>query len=103
MTLHDMRPGSALRVITEHTCYTIRMVFGRIALISGHPLYCPEPVLVTICGSTWGLLGLRDGLVGRGMRLKFHHPDYGTSVTTSSIREIRSCPEIESWRITALV
>jgi hypothetical protein len=24
------------------------MLFGRIALISGHPIYCPQPVLVTI-------------------------------------------------------
>jgi len=101
--LHDVRPGSVRHVITRHTCYTIRTLFGRLALISGHPLYCPQPVLVTIQGSTWGRFGLRVGFIGCGMRLKFDHPEYQTSITTSPIREIRECPELESWTMASIV
>lgn len=101
--LHDVRPGSTLHVITRHTCYTIRMLLGRIALISGHPMYCPQPVLVTIHGSVGGDSSFKVGLIGRGMRLTFHHPEHGTSIITSPIKEIRECPAIDRWSIAAIV
>ena len=103
MKLQDVQPGSTLHVITQHTCYTIRMLFGRIALIWGHPLYCPEPVLVTILGSASGGSRVKAGFIGRGMRLKFHHPAYHTSITTSPINKIRQCPDIDSWSIASIV
>jgi hypothetical protein len=100
--LQDVQPGSILHVITQHTCYTIRMLFGRIALISGHPVYCPQPVLVAIHGSTRGDSRVKVGFIGRGMRLKFHHPENHT-VITSPIKEIRECPDVDSWSITSIV
>ena len=77
-------------------------------LISGHPKYCPEPVLVAIAGSTWGGSVLKRGFVGRGMHLEFSHPSYRAPITTSRIKEIREgpktlrrgtvAPPIVSWR-----
>jgi hypothetical protein len=64
------------------------------ALISGHPHYCPQPVLVAIAGSTWGGSMLKRRYVGRGMRLEFCHPEYRTPIVTSSIQEIRECPQL---------
>lgn len=95
--LDDVPPGSVLNVITRHTCYVIRMLLGRIALISGHAVYCPQPVLVTINGSGERGSWLRTGFISPGMRLRFHHPEYQTEIITSTVREIRECPEIDSW------
>jgi hypothetical protein len=61
---------------------------GEQALISGHPQFCPDPVLVTIDGSNWGGSLLKRGFIGRGMRLEFRHPVF-RRVTTSPIDEIR--------------
>ena len=52
--VEDLVPGSWLQVKTQNTCYRILILFGAMALITGHPLFCPRPVLITIHGSTWG-------------------------------------------------
>jgi hypothetical protein len=90
--LQDLEPGSVLRMHTENTCYEIVVLHGVSAYLSGHPLYCPEPVLVTIAGSTWGGSMLKVQFIGRGMHLEFRHPGYPTPILTSIIREIRECP-----------
>jgi hypothetical protein len=54
VNLQNLRAGSALQIHTQHTSYNVLVLFGSLAFISGHPLYCPRPVLVTIRGSTWG-------------------------------------------------
>ena len=59
------------------------------ALISGHPEFCPEPVLVAIAGSTWGGSMLKLRYIGRGMHLEFCHPEYRTPIVTSRIEEVR--------------
>jgi len=80
-----------LRMHTENTCYEIVVLHGGSAYLSGHPLYCPQPVLVTIAGSTWGGSMLKVHFIGRGMHLEFRHPGYPTPIVTSIIREIREC------------
>jgi hypothetical protein len=91
VSLQDLEPGSMLRMHTENTCYEIVVLHGGLAYLSGHPLYCPQPVLVTIAGSTWGGSMLKVHFIGRGMRLEFRHPGYPTPIVTSIIREIREC------------
>ena len=59
------------------------------ALISGHPEFCPEPVLVRIEGSNWGGSMLKASYVGRGMHLEFRHPNYPVPIVTSLIQEIQ--------------
>lgn len=89
--LEDLEPGSVLRMHTQNTCYEIVFLHGGSAYLSGHPLYCPQPVLVTIAGSTWGGSMLKLHFIGRGMHLEFRHPGYPTPIVTSIIREIREC------------
>jgi hypothetical protein len=58
------------------------------ALVWGHPEFCPEPVLVHICGSTWGGSMLKQYFIGRGMHLEFLHPRF-QRILTAPILEIR--------------
>ena len=59
------------------------------ALISGHPEFCPDPVLVTVDGSNWGGSMLKMSFIGRGMHLEFRHPAFQT-IVTSRIVDIRA-------------
>ncbi len=85
--LRDVAPGTVLEVKTRNRSYTIRYEGLGTALISGHPVFCPEPVLVSIHGSTWGGSMLKERFIGRGMHLEFAHPDF-LPITTSAIVEI---------------
>ena len=101
--LRDLAPATALQIQTQHHCYTLVLVGDSSALISGHPQYCPRPVLVAIAGSTWGGSMLKLHFVGRGMHLEFHHPEYRTPIVTSPVQEIRECPQPVSSHVGALV
>lgn len=87
--LKDLPPETILQIQTQHHLYTAVLVDDASAMISGHPEYCPQPVLVAIAGSTWGGSMLKRHFVGRGMRLEFSHPEYKTPIVTSSIQDIR--------------
>jgi hypothetical protein len=94
--LEDLPDGSALEVKTENRSYVIVVQGPGKALISGHPKFCPDPVLVSIHGSSWGGSMLKVAFIGRGMHLEFQHPEYQT-ITTSRILDIRTADqEVES-------
>jgi hypothetical protein len=86
--LNDLPSATVLQIQTQHHCYTAVLLNDGSALISGHPKYCPQPVLVAIAGSTWGGSMLKRRFVGRGMHLEFRHPEYRTPIVTSAIKEI---------------
>jgi hypothetical protein len=88
--LRDVLPGTVIEVETENRAYTIRYEGSGRAFISGHPVFCPEPTLVTIHGSTWGGSMIKSDFIGRGMHLEFGHPTY-QPITTSMILEVRAC------------
>jgi hypothetical protein len=90
--LADLPPATVLWIQTQHHDYTAVRVAENSVLISGHPEYCPEPVVVAITGSTWGGSMLKSGFVGRGMHLEFSHPAYRAPITTSRIKDVRECP-----------
>ncbi len=100
--VEDLVPGSRLQEKTQNTCYRILILFGAMALITGHPLFCPRPVLITIHGSTWGGSMLKVRFIGRGMHLEFHHPDYSTPIVTSPIQEIQELPQRRASEIAVL-
>ena len=100
--LRDLAPATVLQIRTQHHCYTAVLLGDSSALISGHPQYCPQPVLVAIAGSTWGGSMLKRRFVGRGMHLEFCHPEHRTPIVTSSIQEIRECPQLSQSEITPL-
>jgi hypothetical protein len=85
--LRDLPPGSILEIRTRNRAYTIRYEGSDRATISGHPVYCPQPVAVTICGSTWGGSMLKALYIGRGMCLEFAHPEFHP-VRTSRILDV---------------
>ena len=89
--LQDLKPGSVLRVCTQNTSYEIVVLHGGLAYLKGHPVYCPQAVLVSIAGSTWGGSMLKVHFIGRGMHLEFRHPEYATPIVTSMIVEICEC------------
>ncbi len=86
--LCDLAPGAEIEILTRNRRYRLVKQTADEALISGHPDYCPCPVLVKLDGSNWGGNMLKQGFIGRGMRLEFRHPVFQT-VTTSPIDEIR--------------
>jgi len=87
--LSALPPSTVLQIETQHHRYTAVLLGGSDALLSGHPEFCPEPVVVAIAGSTWGGTMLKQRYIGRGMHLEFCHPDYRTPIVTSRIQEIR--------------
>ncbi len=88
--LRDVLPGTVIEVETENRAYTIRYEGCGRALISGHPVFCPEPTLVTIHGSTWGGSMIKADYIGRGMHLEFGHAP-NLPITTSMILQVRAC------------
>ncbi len=89
--LDHLPVGTLLEIETRNRFYTLEYRGDGQALISGHPKFCPEPVLVDIHGSTWGRSMIKIRFVGRGMHLEFSHPDY-RMILTSPIVEIRELP-----------
>jgi len=85
--LDDLAEGAVLELETKNHRYTIVKGDHTRARISGHPMYCPEPVTVELDGSAGPGPVLKPGFIGRGMRLVFEHPTYHT-VTTSRIVDI---------------
>jgi hypothetical protein len=90
--LRDVEPGTVLEVRTQNRAYTIEYQGSGQALISGHPVFCPQPVLVNIHGSTWGGSMLKEKFIGRGMCLEFAPPT-NPAITTSVIVEVRETPK----------
>jgi len=87
--LRDLPHASTLEVITRNRGYTLVLLRDGDAWISGHPEFCPEPVLVRIAGSNWGGSMLKAAFVGRGMHLEYRHPNYRGPIVTSTIVDIR--------------
>src|ERR1700733_10012270 len=86
--LEHLASATVLQIRTKHHFYTALLLGENSVLISGHPQYCPQPVQVTIAGSTWGGSMLKARFIGRGMHLEFHHPAYSTPIVTSPIQEV---------------
>lgn len=89
VNLRDVPPDTVLEVQTQNHTYTIVHKGWGQALISGHPEFCPDPVLVQIHGSTWGGSLLKQSYIGRGMHLEFRHPEF-LPIVTSRILEVRA-------------
>jgi DNA-binding CsgD family transcriptional regulator len=88
--LDDLTEGAIVEFDTQHHHYRLVKRADTHVHISGHPMFCPEPVEVEIEGSVGSrpLLKLNPGFIGRGMYMVFKHPLFDR-ITTSRIREIR--------------
>src|SRR5580698_9410540 len=87
--LKDLPDESTLEVVTQNRGYTLTLQPDGLALISGHPEFCPEPVLVRISGCNWGRSMLKSSYLGRGRHLEDRHPEYRGPIVTSTIVDIR--------------
>jgi len=86
--LDELPVGAVIDIQTDHHNYRVENRGDGRALISGHPEYCPEPVLVELHGSTVGCGAiLKKRFIGRGMGMEFRHPVRGV-ICTSRVREI---------------
>jgi|SRR5579872_5004079 len=95
--------GARLEVETGHTRYLLENRGAGQMLISGHPMYCPEPLLVDFRGSVGGSALLKMWHIEPGMKMAFRHPELG-EVRTSRVRSIRrlkpaSSSEVHSGEI----
>jgi hypothetical protein len=93
--LKDLFPGELLEVETRHTSYVVENRGNGEVLISGHPQYCPQPVLVKLNGSVGTGRLLKRGFIGRGMSLEFRHPVFGVIYTSpvQAIRRLQTRPQ----------
>lgn len=87
VSLDDLAVGAVVEVVTGHHTYRLENLGNGEVLISGHPVYCPDPVRVELHGSVGDGNIIKMWFIGRNMRLEFRHPNLGL-VQTSRVREI---------------
>jgi hypothetical protein len=87
--LTNLDTGSAVDLKTKSRHYRIEYLEGDRIRISGHPLWCPMPVLARLHGSRGDSGGFKGGYIGCGMRLVFERLDNHIPITTSEITDIR--------------
>ncbi len=87
--LDELPAGAELEVETQNRFYRVVNRGQGQVMISGHPKFCPNPVLVKIHGSNWGGSMLKVRFIGRGMHMEFRHPEFRT-IVTSRIVDVRA-------------
>ena len=88
VAIDELPVGTVLEVETIHHSYLLENCGNGKVLISGHPDYCPEPVLVDFHGATDSTHMIKMWVIERGMHMQFGHPTLGV-IRTSRVREIR--------------
>ena len=89
VSLDDLEVGAVVEVVTAHHTYRLENRGSGAVLISGHPVYCPEPVLMWLHGSVSDSHVIKMWFIGPGMRLELRHPTLGL-VQTSRVREVHA-------------
>ena len=88
LKVEDILPGLTAQVQTKNTLYLIHRNADGKLFIRGSAKYCPEPVEVSISGSTWGGSLLKIGFIGIGMRMEFTTTNHRVPVSTSAVQSI---------------
>ena len=86
LELDTLPVGAIVEVETKHHTYRVEYRGDGKALVSGHPEYCPQPVLVDLFGSTLGG-DIKLQVIQPGMRMLFFHPVFG-AVSTSRVLHV---------------
>jgi hypothetical protein len=84
----NLEPGSLIDVETMSRHYRIECLGGSTIRVSGHPRFCPTPVVAQLEGSVTSDGVIEDGIIERGMRLVFLFED-DVPVTTSKVLNVR--------------
>jgi hypothetical protein len=85
--LDDLPLGTVLEIETSHNKYLLENRGEGKVVLSGHPEFCPEPVLVKFHGSVGGAVLIKTGRVEPGLKMAFEHPKFGT-LRTSRVRAV---------------
>ena len=93
--LRGLKRGSVIDFETKSRHHKIEYLGKGQVRVSGHPKWCPTPVLAQLEGSLGDSGALERDFVGRGMHLLFRRSDC-IPVTTSEITEIRVA-RTRSW------
>ena len=84
----SLEPGSLIDVETQSRHYKIEWLGGSSIRISGHPQFCPTPVVAQLEGSVTREGRFETGIIERGTSLVFVL-DKTFPVTTSEILQVR--------------
>jgi hypothetical protein len=84
----NLVPGSLIDVETKSRHYRIEYLGGSSIRVSGHPEYCPNPVVASLQGSLDQHGALELGCIGCGMRMIFLVDDVHP-VTTSRVVNVQ--------------
>jgi hypothetical protein len=83
----NLEPGSLIDVETTSRHYKIECLGGRTIRISGHPQFCPTPVVAELQGSVTREGILEEGIIEQGTRLAFLIGEQ-FPVTTSKVLKV---------------
>ena len=84
----NLPPGSLIDVETKSRNYHIECMGGNSIRVSGHPEFCPNPVMASLEGSVDRDGTLEIGCIACGMRMIFLLDDTHP-ITTSSVVNVR--------------
>jgi hypothetical protein len=87
--LSKLNAGTSVDLETKSRHYRIEYLDGDRIRISGHPRWCPSPILARLRGSRVGSEEFEEGYIGYGMRLVFEPLDSHVPIITSKITDIR--------------
>ncbi len=83
----NLMPGSMIDVETNSRHYRIECLGGNSILVSGHPDYCPNPVIASLQGSVDQDGMFEVGSIACGMRMIFLLDDTHP-ITTSRVLHV---------------
>jgi hypothetical protein len=86
--LTDLARGAVMDIETKSRHYSVEYLGGDHVRISGHPQWCPTPIVVRLEGSLGNSGDFEPGFVGHGMRLVFQRLDDRPPVTTSEVKDL---------------
>src|SRR5690606_12156971 len=80
--------GAVIEAATANSVYRMVHVAPNTVEISGHPVYCPIPMRVSLTGTRWMDKTLPDCYIAPSMRLQLVDRS-GRSVLTSRIKSVQ--------------
>ena len=84
LDLKSLSPGSLIDMETKNRHYRIEYLGGNSMRISGHPAFCPDPVMAELQGSVNREGAFEMGSIMPGRRVVFIVDEH-TPVTTSKV------------------
>lgn len=84
----SLEPGSWIDVETTSRHYRVECLGGSTVRVSGHPRFCPTPVVAHLEGAVAHDGTIEDGIIERGLRLVFLFEDH-IPVTTSKVVNVQ--------------